>query len=85
MELGDVQFVKPVFGLFKAIFQLPIRLLIYFEESPFTRLIEVENDKINYGSSSRKRPSCLQWMAFIGNGVNLLCSFNLLTRVSKSM
>lgn len=85
MELGNVQFVKPVFGLIKAIFQLPILLLIYFEEAPFTRLIEVENDEISYGSSSRKRPSCLQWMAFIGTGVNLLCSFTLLTRVSKSM
>lgn len=70
------------------IFQSPLLLLIlliYFEEAPFTRLIEVENDEINYGSCSRKRPSCHQWMAFIGNGVNLLCSFILLTRVSKSM
>lgn len=85
MELGDVQFEKPVFGLFKAILQSPLLWLIYFEEAPFTRLIEVKNDAINYGSSSRKRPPCLQWMAYIGNGVNFLCSFILLTRVSKSM
>lgn len=83
MELGDVQFVKPVFGLIKAIFQLPLLLLIYFEEAPFTRLIEVENEEINYGYSSRKCPSCLQWMTFIGNGINVLCSFILLTRVSN--
>lgn len=85
MELGNVQFVKPVFGLIKAVFQLPVLVLIYFEEAPFLQLIEVENDEINYGSSCKKRPSCLQWMAFIGNGVNLLCSFILLTRISKSM
>lgn len=85
MELGDVQFVKPVFGLIKAIFQLSILLLIYFEEAPFTRLIEVENEEINYGSSSRKGPFCLQWMTFIGNGINVLCSFILLTRVSNFM
>lgn len=85
MELGDVQFVKPVFGLIKAIFQLPLLLLIYREEAPFTRLIEVENDEKNYGSSPRKRPSCLQWMTFIGNGINLFCSFILLTRVSNFM
>lgn len=87
LELEDVQFVRPVFGLIKPIFQLTGLYLIYAEEAPFTRLIEVENDEISYGSSYRKWSSCnwLQWMAFIGNGVNLVCSFILLTRVSKFM
>lgn len=73
LELEDVQFVRPVFGLIKPTFQLTGLYLIYAEEAPFTRLIEVENDEINYGTSYRKWSSCnwLQWMAFIGNGVNL--------------
>lgn len=83
MELGCIQFVKAVFGLIKTIFQLPLLLLIYFEEAPYTRLIDYDTEEKSYGSSCKNRLSLLQFMAMIGNVINLFCTFILLIRVSK--
>lgn len=79
MELGDVQFAKPVFGLIKTVVQSTVLYFIYFEEAPYTRLIDYDTDEKINGPCCKK----LKWIAMIGNVTNFVCSFFLIIRVSK--
>lgn len=83
MQLGYVQFAKPVIELIKTIVQSTVLFFIYFEEAPYTRLIDYETDEKINGSYCKKRLSLLQCVVMIGNVINFVCSFILIIRVSK--
>lgn len=71
MELGDVQFAKPVFRLIKTVVQSTVLYFIYFEEAPYTRLIDYDTDEKINGPCCKK----LKWIAIIGNVTNFVHSF----------
>ena len=81
--IGSVQFVKPVFGLVKAILQICILTFFPWDKAPYAQLVDNDRDDEEM-HSDRGRRKC-NIFTYMGSIINLLCSFILLVRVSKFM
>ena len=85
--IGSVQFVKPVFGLVKAILQICSLTFFQSDKTPYAQLVDNDRNDEEMHSDIRRRLCNIftLWFTYTGNITNLICSFILLVRVSKFM